>query len=93
MSISVDIYKQYGVNTDIEYRWENGIPHHPKSLELMKSLMSIDSSFGDDYFCWSVGGDGDNGEHMLYEMDIYFELQDKLNDEKETLPELGCKRK
>jgi len=76
----VSLYKQHNINTDINDRWEKGVPHHPRSLELMKNLSAIDMAFGNDYFCWKTGGDGDSGEHMLYEMDIYFELQDKLNN-------------
>jgi hypothetical protein len=61
------------VETNINKRWEQGIPHHPKSIELFKALEEIDWKYGDDCFCWKHGGDGDNGEQMMYEMDIYFE--------------------
>ena len=67
------------IEYDINTRWENGWEHHPKSLEFMNSLARIDFAFGDDYFCWKVGGDGDNGEILMYEMDIHFEEQDILN--------------
>jgi hypothetical protein len=33
-----------------------------------------------DSFGWKVGGDGDNGETLMYEMDAYFEQKDR--DEK-----------
>lgn len=61
------------VERDITIRWENGIAHHPKSVELFYALAKIDFSLGGDYFCWKSGGDGDNGEHLMYELDIYFE--------------------
>lgn len=64
------------VERDINKRWEQGIDHHPKSEELMKALMKIDLELCDDYFCWKQGGDGDNGETLMYEMDIYFECLD-----------------
>lgn len=64
------------VETDITKRWEQGIPHHPKSIELMEALMDIDSKLCDDHFCWKKGGDGDNGETLMYEMDIHFDRQD-----------------
>lgn len=68
------------VITDINERWEKGIDHHPKSIELFEALAKIDWDYGDDYFCWKSGGDGDNGETLMYEMDIYFEtLDEKLN--------------
>ena len=65
------------IETDINKRWVKGTEHHPKSVELFKSLAEIDLQYGNDYFCWKSGGDGDNGEFMMYEMDIYFERQDK----------------
>lgn len=64
------------VERDINKRWEQGIDHHPKSEELMKALMKIDIELCNDYFCWKKGGDGDNGETLMYEMDIYFECLD-----------------
>jgi len=64
------------VERDINKRWEEGVEHHPKSEELMGALMVIDFKHCDDYFCWKKGGDGDNGETLMYEMDIYFECLD-----------------
>lgn len=58
-------------------RWSNGIEHHPKSIELMKYLESIDFNIFNDYFCWKVGGDGDNGETLMYQLDAYFEAKDR----------------
>ena len=34
-----------------------------------------------DYFCWKVGGDGDNGESLMYQMDAFFELLDREKNE------------
>lgn len=59
-------------------RWGGGIPHHPMSLRLMKFLDDHDFKDYGDYFCWKVGGDGDNGETLMYQMDAFFELQDTL---------------
>lgn len=64
------------VERDINKRWEEGFDHHPKSIELFQALEKIDLKHGNDYFCWKSGGDGDNGEMLLYELDIYFECQD-----------------
>jgi hypothetical protein len=58
-------------------RWSNGIDHHPKSIELMKFLMEIDYKVYKDHFCWKKGGDGDNGEELMYQMDAFFEAKDK----------------
>ena len=64
------------VEKDINKRWEEGTEHHSKSEELMEALMEIDLKYCDDHFCWKKGGDGDNGEALMYEMDIYFECLD-----------------
>lgn len=62
-----------GVNYDINDRWENGIDHNPKSIEIYKKIESLDFIFLDDYFCFKSGGDGDNGEQLMYLLDIYFD--------------------
>lgn len=68
------------VERDITKRWENGVDHHPKSVALFDALEKVDFKFGGDYFCWKSGGDGDNGEHLMYELDIIFECQDAGED-------------
>jgi len=60
-------------------RWEKGIPHHPMSLRLMEFLEAHDSADCQDHFCWKSGGDGDNGEILMYEMDAFFEWLDVEN--------------
>jgi hypothetical protein len=57
-------------------RWEEGIEHHPMSVRLMEFLAQHDFEDYGDYFCWKKGGDGDNGESLMYEMDAFFELRD-----------------
>lgn len=64
------------VETDITKRWQLGMSHHPKSIELYKSIEKLDWDFGGDYFGFKSGGDGDNGEHLMYLMDIHFERLD-----------------
>lgn len=54
-------------------RWEEGKPHHPMSEKLMKWLMDIDLNAYGDYHCFKVGGDGDNGETLMFQMDGFFE--------------------
>lgn len=73
----VDYPKVDGVEYDINKRWEEGIEHHPKSIELYKKIANIDFVFCGDYFCWKSGGDGDNGEALMYLLDIHFEEEDK----------------
>lgn len=58
-------------------RWGLGIPHDPRSKEIVNALVDIDLEFFCDHFCWKVGGDGDNGEALMYELDVYFEQKDR----------------
>jgi len=58
-------------------RWGEGINHHPASERLMKFLVEHDFNDYGDYFCWKTGGDGDNGETLMFEMDSFFEMLDK----------------
>lgn len=67
------------VETDVNKRWEEGTPHHPKSLELFKVIAEIDFKYCGDSLCWKSGGDGDNGEMLMYALDIHFESQDELH--------------
>ena len=63
----------------IAERWERGIEHNPSSIELYKAIAEIDFTQNSDYFCFKSGGDGDNGEALMYLLDVYFE-------EKENVP-------
>ena len=58
-------------------RWEEGIPHHPQSRRLMAFLEAHDFADYADHFCWKSGGDGDNGETLMFQMDAFFELLDR----------------
>jgi hypothetical protein len=76
--MKTSIKKVEGVNYSITDRWEKGIDHHPKSESLMKEIEKIDYNYCNDYFCWKTGGDGDNGETLMYILDIMFDEQDAL---------------
>ena len=67
-------------------RWEVGAAHHPISERLMDFLLSHDFLDYDDYFGWKVGGDGDNGEILMYQLDAFFELMD-LTGGKDAFPD------
>jgi hypothetical protein len=60
------------IETDIGKRWEQDIPHHPLSIKLYDRIAQLDFENGDS-FGFKSGGDGDNGETLMYLMDIYFE--------------------
>ena len=76
--------KHNGINYDLNNRWETGVPHHKKSLQIMKRISDLDMYFQGDYFCWKYGGDGDNGESLMYLLDLYFEEEDLKKKEKEN---------
>jgi hypothetical protein len=63
------------IERDINKRWEEGIDHHPKSYEFRKLVRELD-----EYGCYKFGGDGDNGEDILYMLDIFFETEDAKNE-------------
>ena len=69
----VEVKKTIDINT----RWEQGIPHDPRSEEIVYFLSEYDFQFCGDYFCWKTGGDGDNGETLMYELDEYFAAKDR----------------
>lgn len=62
-------------------RWSEGIDHNLKSTELFELIRAIDWLFFGDFFGWKAGGDGDNGEIFMYELDILFDLLDKEEGE------------
>lgn len=62
-------------------------PHDSRSLEIFRFIEQVDLHDFGDYFCWKSGGDGDNGEVLLDELDLYFQHKDEvlmteLNDSK-----------
>lgn len=61
----------------IEKRWEDGVDHDPRSIALYKSIARIDFEECDDSFGFKSGGDGDNGETLMFLLDCHFEDEDK----------------
>jgi len=59
------------------FRWENGVDHHPESLKMYEFISDTDFEFNFDMFCWKAGGDGDNGESLMYLLDMYFEKKEE----------------
>lgn len=60
----------------ITQRWEQGVPHDPRSVEIYKAIEKIDFEECGDSFCFKSGGDGDNGETLMYLLDMHFADQD-----------------
>lgn len=65
-----------GIETNIEKRWERGMDHHPKSIEFAKHVHAVEMMSKNDFYL-DFGGDGDNGETVLFLLDIFFEAQEK----------------
>lgn len=63
---------------DIGIRWEQGMPHDARSIEMFNFLKDYDFYLTDDFFGFKSGGDGDNGEHLMYLMDEYFANKDVM---------------
>ena len=61
-------------------RWvKQGTPHEPLSEHIYEIISELDFALGDS-FAFKSGGDGDNGEQLMYLLDAYFRrryLQDK----------------
>ena len=71
--------EQHNIVWDINERWEKGVPHHPEAERIMELLQTSDWLF-DDYFDWNTGGDGDNGETLMYSLSVLLELRDVKNN-------------
>jgi len=50
--------------------------HHPESLKLYEFLAIHDVMDYNDFFEWKMGGEGDNGEILLFQLDAYFAFLD-----------------
>ena len=59
-------------------RWEEGMKHHKKSISLFRFLEQHDFKDYNDSFDWKSGGDGDNGETLMYQLDAYFEAEETI---------------
>jgi hypothetical protein len=57
-------------------RWAEGRHHHPMSKRLLTFLKEHDLADHNGYFDWKSGGDGDNGEILMFQMDAFFEFLD-----------------
>ena len=62
-------------------RWKDGIDHHPMSERLVRFMAAHDFNDYNDSMSICVGGDGDNGEQMMYLMDTFFEMLDMNKSE------------
>lgn len=59
----------------VRTRQLNGTPHSAKTKRFYEALSQLDFENG-DFFEFKSGGEGDNGEHLMYLLDILFEKGD-----------------
>lgn len=59
---------------ELDRRWSAGEPHDPRSTALFETLREIDV---DEELAWECGGDGDNGETLMWQLDVHFWMQDR----------------
>ncbi len=57
----------------VKERGEQAVLHDSRSIKIAHEMARIDVRYGDDTLDLKFGGDGDNGEHLMYLLDIYFE--------------------
>ena len=65
------------VETDINKRWEQGTAHHPESIRMYQIIESLEFLYARNSFDFKHGGDGDNGETLMYLLDIHYETIDR----------------
>lgn len=68
------------VTIPIGDRWEQGIEHDGRSQEIYDFIAAYDSEHNGDSLGLSSGGDGDNGETLMYLLDEYFAARDSEVD-------------
>ena len=56
-------------------RWEDGDDHDSRSEALYKFIAYTDFKHCGDSFCFKSGGDGDNGETLMFILDCWFAQQ------------------
>jgi len=67
-----------------EERWKKGISHCDESVEIFEAIAFLDYEFNSNMFDWRSGGDGDNGESLMFLLDMYFEHRDRTRKGQHT---------
>lgn len=60
----------------LQQRMDDCAEHDDRSVKLYEFISELDFNEGGDSFGFKSGGDGDNGEMLMYMLDCYFEKQD-----------------
>jgi hypothetical protein len=54
--------------------------HDPRTIKMYEFISQLDFNEANDAFGFVSGGDGDNGEHLMYLMDCYYAALDDGSD-------------
>lgn len=68
-----------------EDRWEQGVDHDERTYSIYRFLQEYDHKFNDSELDLKSGGDGDNGETLMYLLDEYFAAVDTTEEPTNTL--------
>lgn len=63
----------------VSQRSKDGDEHDPRSIKMYEFISQLDFNECNDSFGFQSGGDGDNGEHLMYLMDVYYANIDSGN--------------
>lgn len=77
-----------GDRDPITARWEDGVPHHPVAVAIYRLLERSDWILGHDHFQWKAGGDGDNGEHLMFCLSEHIDRDPSVLDQLRRLLEV-----
>jgi len=61
-------------------RWKERREHHPTSKRLMAFLKTLDSKEYANHFMWKTRKKVDDGTVLMYQLDAFFDLLDKMEN-------------
>jgi hypothetical protein len=63
----------------LKERLKDSDEHDSRSITLYEFISQLDFNEAGDAFGFVSGGDGDNGEHLMYLLDCWFASKDESN--------------
>lgn len=64
------------MSKSLKDRLNDGDEHDPRTIKLYEFISQLDFNEANDSFGFCSGGDGDNGEQLMYLLDCYFGAKD-----------------
>jgi len=80
MATDYEIFEQSNLKAGLFVDGMHNKNRHPMSIRIGKFLGKIDFNDFQDSLGWNFGGDGDNGEILLDQLDAFFYTLGKTND-------------